>query len=56
MDPTLANGQTFPLTYADLRALDVIGWDLQAVPEPGTLVGLGLGLAGIAWRVRRRAV
>jgi hypothetical protein len=34
MDPTLGSGQVLHLSPADIRALDVIGWD--NVPEPGT--------------------
>lgn len=61
MDPTLGYQEIRKLTYADLRALDVIGWDFDAaaftaVPEPGTFVSLSLGIAGLAWLRRRRAV
>jgi hypothetical protein len=35
MDPTLATGFKPSVTYADLYAFDLIGYDL-AVPEPGT--------------------
>lgn len=55
MDPTLANQQVYPLSAPDLRALDLIGYDIGAVPEPsGMFAALGLiGLLG--WRVLRRA-
>ncbi len=48
MDPTLAPGQIFPISNADIRALDLIGYDFQAeVPEPltilGSLTALGFG-------------
>ena len=35
MDPSLARGQTFHISAADIRALDLIGWDFDpAVGEP----------------------
>lgn len=61
MDPTydsVFNGGVTPASAADLRAFDLIGWDLvnpAAVPEPGTAV-LCLLVGGPAlWAVRRRA-
>jgi hypothetical protein len=48
MDPTLPFGVSEPITGADLRALDLIGWD--TVPEPGT----SLLLVVVAARVLRR--
>ena len=48
MDPTLAMGERADISMLDLRAMDVIGY--QVVPEPGTLAVL---LAG-AWLLRRR--
>jgi hypothetical protein len=54
MDPTLGYVQVFPITYADLRALDVIGWDFTAVPEPGSIGLLSAGLCAVMW-LRRRA-
>lgn len=54
MDPTLAYGTVEPITAADIRALDVIGWDLQTqTPEPGTCALIGLGLLGCAGLRRR---
>jgi hypothetical protein len=51
MDPTFASGALGQITALDLRALDVIGWDLTAyaVPEPS-----GLALAAILLRRRSR--
>jgi PEP-CTERM motif-containing protein len=54
MNPTIGLGQKFSLTSADLRAMDLIGWDVQTVPEPGTTSLLAVGLAGIWWLRRRR--
>jgi hypothetical protein len=39
MDPTLSFGQSFTLSAADIRALDLIGWDFDpAVGEPPSVV------------------
>lgn len=50
MDPTVAYGERLVLSASDLIALDAIGWDVSlfAVPVPGTLPLLGLGLALMA--------
>jgi hypothetical protein len=53
MDPTLSYGVSESITAADLRALDLIGYDL-ATPEPGTLAMLAGSLAFLF--VRRRAL
>ena len=42
------------LTAVDYATLDVIGWDLAPVPEPGHWVLLLAGLAAIGTRARRR--
>lgn len=49
MDPTLAFGVGIPITAADLRALDLIGYEVAPVPVPaaawlfaGALAGLGV--------------
>ena len=41
------------LGISELRALDVSGWNLAAVPEPATFATLGLGLLALC-RVRRK--
>ncbi len=51
MGPTAGAGVLLSISPNDIRAFDAIGYDLQAVPEPITLVGLGLGAVAI---LRRR--
>jgi len=51
MDPTLASGQVFELSEADLRAMDLIGWDIVSVPEASVAWLALLGLA-LGWRRR----
>lgn len=53
LDPNIAPGQVFQLSQADLRAFDLIGWDLVSVPEPGAAGLLALSLL-LGLRVRRR--
>jgi hypothetical protein len=54
MNPSIGTGQKFSLSYADLRAMDLIGWDVQSVPEPGTIILFALGMAGILWLKKRQ--
>lgn len=51
MDPTLAPTQVLNLSALDLRALDMIGYDIAFIPEPSILTLACLGL--LAWRRRR---
>jgi hypothetical protein len=59
LDPTISFGQMFQISYADLRAFDVIGWEHTAVivPEPGTYAMLAAGFAFLfaRHRLRRRS-
>ena len=61
MDPTAGTGELLAISANDIRAFDVIGWNLRqavpAVPEPGTWLMMlaGFGLVGSAMR-RRRSV
>jgi len=50
MDPTLAPEQVFVLSTLDLRALDLIGYEI-AIPEPSTVWFTLCGL--LVWRRRR---
>lgn len=55
MDPTLAPGELVQVTQNDLDALDAIGFQVTAVPEPSTwalMIG-GLGVIGACLRRRR---
>lgn len=51
MDPTLAFGQVFGLTSADLRVLDLIGYNV--IPEPSSALTLLSALAFALLRRRR---
>jgi hypothetical protein len=49
MDPSLAAGQIFDISAADIRALDLIGWDFDpVVGEPPSAVLLAVALLAVA--------
>lgn len=56
MDPTLANQQVFSITADDLRVLDLIGWDVAAIPEAQAWMFAGVAscASGAGWWAKRR--
>jgi hypothetical protein len=56
MDPTLSLGQMFTISTNDLRALDLIGYDLTAIPEARAWLFLAVSmlLIGAGAGIRRR--
>ena len=60
MDPTAGTGELLAISQNDIRAFDVIGWNLAtpAVPEPSTwaMMLAGFGLVGLARRRRPAGV
>ena len=58
MDPTLASSVLFDMTEADLRMLDLIGWDIAPIPLPpaALLLGSACGMLACLSRKRRSAV
>ncbi|MGR9089883.1 MAG: NF038122 family metalloprotease [Gammaproteobacteria bacterium] len=54
LDPTLAFGQVFSVSAADLRALDVIGYDIDPVPIPPALLLFASALVLLAARSQRQ--
>lgn len=53
LDPTIAPQQVFTPSAGDLRAFDLIGWDLASVPEPACALLLSCG--GLLLARRRRS-
>jgi len=54
MGPYVPYGQAYDATSRDLLALDAIGWNVSAVPEPQTWALLIGGLGVVGWARRRR--
>jgi hypothetical protein len=52
MDPTLANGTIENVGPADIRSMELIGYD---TPEPGSVMLLAIGAVGTLARRRRRS-
>lgn len=55
MDPTAGLGETLHITANDTRAMDVIGWNVAAVPEPSGWAMLGAGMLVMTARRRGRS-
>jgi hypothetical protein len=53
MDPSGINGWAAPITDADLRAFDLIGYEVVTVPQPASVLALMLGAVGLR---RRRSM
>lgn len=53
MKPIVSFGASYDATPADLTAMDAIGWNLAAVPEPETYALMLGGLGVLAWARRR---
>ena len=54
MSPAAVDGKVGQVSSADLTALDVIGWNLNPVPEPGTWGLMAAGLALVLACGKRR--
>ncbi len=54
MDPTLGAGTLGVLSANDIMMMDVLGYDLTAVPEAGTVWASATLFTLGAWRMRRR--
>ncbi|MDY0188466.1 MAG: NF038122 family metalloprotease [Syntrophus sp. (in: bacteria)] len=54
MDPSLASATVQEITGADLRAFDLIGWDVTPVPLPPAMILFGSGLVAVFAGARRR--
>jgi len=55
MDPTAGKGETLHITSNDTLAMDAIGWDVAAIPEPSGWAMLGAGMLLIGMRQRGRS-
>lgn len=54
MDPTAGMGELLQISPNDLLAMDAIGWDVPAIPEPSSAAMLGAGLLLLGRRAIRR--
>jgi len=53
MDGSIYGGEIHPITAADIRALDLIGYQYVPVPEPGSALLVACGACGIAFLIRQ---
>jgi hypothetical protein len=53
MDPSILLGTRKVFTELDYAGLDDLGWQITPVPEPTTVVGVAVGLAGLGGLIRR---
>ena len=52
MDPTAGLGETLEITGYDILAMDAIGWNVAAIPEPSGWAMLGAGMLLLGMRQR----
>lgn len=55
MDPTAGMGELLAISQNDLLAMDVIGWNVPAIPEPSTTAMLGAGLLLLGGRAMKKS-
>ncbi|KQV59680.1 MULTISPECIES: NF038122 family metalloprotease [unclassified Duganella] len=55
MDPTAGLGETLHISGNDVLAMDAIGWNVAAIPEPSGWAMLGAGLLLLSIRQRSRS-
>jgi len=53
MDPTIMIGMRKEFTELDFAGLDDLGWQVVPVPEPASIIGVVIGVAGAWGGVRR---